>query len=138
MSLRALLFAAGLAAGAAIPAAADAAYTTGSVNVRGGPGTNYYVIATAPPGAWVDVHNCYRGWCNVTYARVNGWMSANYIAYGGQPRYYPQPQPYAYPLPPPPPPPGYYYPRPYYPYPYRYPRYPRQGPSYGFWFGFRG
>lgn len=129
MSLRIATFVAALVAGMAISAAAQAAYTTGSVNVRAGPGTGYRVIATAPPGAFVDVRNCGGNWCRVNYRGIVGWMSARYIA-RGKPRYAP-PQRYAYP------PPVYYYPRPYY-YPYAYPRYYRPGPSYGFWFGFSG
>lgn len=132
MSLRIVMRIAALVAGLAVSGAAHAAYTTGSVNLRAGPGTGYYVIATAPPGAFVDVRKCGGSWCKVKYRGIVGWMSARYIA-GGAQRYLPAPR-YAYP---PPPPPVYYYPRPYY-YPYAYPRYYRPGPSYGFWFGFRG
>ncbi len=129
MSLRIVTHVAALVAGMAGAAAAHAAYTTGSVNLRAGPGTGYYAIATAPPGAFVDVRTCGGGWCKVNYRGIVGWMSANYIA-RGKPRYYAPPR-YAHP------PPVYYYPRPYY-YPYAYPRYYRPGPSYGVWFGFRG
>lgn len=127
MSPRSVAVAAAFAAGLLLPAAADAAYTTGAVNVRAGPGTNYYVIATAPRGAYVSVHNCWRSWCKVNYRGILGWMSAGYIA-SGKPRYYPR---YAYK------PPVYFYPRPIYPYPYVWPHYYR-GLSYGFWFSFRG
>lgn len=129
MSLRIATFVAALVAGMAVSAAAQAAYTAGSVNLRAGPGTGYYVIATAPPGAFVDVRTCGGNWCKVIYRGIVGWMSASYIT-RGKPRYAPPPR-YAYP------PPVYYHPRPYY-YPYAYPRYYRPGPSYGFWFGFRG
>lgn len=133
MSLRIVTLVGALVAGMAFSAAAQAAYTTGSVNVRAGPGTGYRVIATAPPGAFVDVRTCGRNWCKVNYRGIIGWMSASYIA-RGKPRYAAPPR-YAYP---PPPPPVYYYPPRYYYYPYAYPRYYRPGPSYGFWFGFRG
>lgn len=137
MSLRSLTFAAGLLAGLVAPAIALAAYTTGSVNVRTGPGTNYYVITTAPPGAWVGVHRCVANWCDVSVVGVRGWMSAAYIGDGPQPYYAPQPRyvppPYAYR--PAPPPPVYYDPYTYRgPYPYYGPRRPRT--SYGFSFGF--
>jgi len=133
MSLRLIAGVAAVIAGVTLSAAAHAAFTTGSVNLRAGPGTGYYVVATVPPGAFVDVRNCGGNWCKVNYRGIVGWMSASYIA-RGKPRYYHPPR-YVYR--PPPPPSVYYYPRPYYS-PYAYPRYYRPGPSYGFWFGFRG
>jgi uncharacterized protein YraI len=141
MSLRSLTLVAGLLAGLAIPTLAHAAYTTASVNIRSGPGTQYYVVGTAPPGAWIGVHSCLSRWCSVTYAGVTGWMSSAYISYARRAPYY-APKPYVYrPLPPPP---VYYYPPPYAPryYPPPYPRrYPPPPPVYrphgyyGFYFG---
>ncbi|HET7714588.1 MAG TPA: SH3 domain-containing protein [Bauldia sp.] len=133
MSFRRIAILTALAAGLLTAAAAEAAYTTGAVNLRAGPGTRYPVITTAPPGAFVRVRNCGGSWCKVNYRGIAGWMSASYISDGG-PRYYYPPR-YIYR--PPPPPPVYYYPRPYY-YPYGYPRYWRPGPSWGVWFGFSG
>jgi uncharacterized protein YraI len=154
MSRRSLAIVAGLVACLAIPTVAHAALTKGWVNVRTGPGTNYRVVTTAPPGAWVGVRRCVPRWCEVNFRGIYGWMSAAYISSGAVP-YRPPPPPYYRPPPapyyrPPPapyyrPPPAVYYP-PYYvrrypypyphPYPYRYP-YPH-GPrsSFGFYFGF--
>ena len=141
MSRRSLAIVAGLVAGLAIPTMAHAAYTKGWVNIRIGPGTNYRIVTTAPPGAWVGVRKCVPRWCKVDFRGIDGWMSAAYIA-GSAPAYRPPP----YYRPPPPPPPIYYppydarrYPYPYpYPYPYRY-RYPgpyRPYNNFGFYFGF--
>lgn len=131
MSLRSLAIAAGILVGLAVPTAASASYTTGSVNLRTGPGTGYGVITTAPPGAYVSVLNCPSSWCRVNYRGIVGWMSRGYIS--GQriypPKVYYPPRAY----------PRYYYPQPYYyPRPYAYPRYyyPRAYPSYRF--GYRG
>ena len=138
MSLRSLAIAAGVLVGLALPTAASASYTTGAVNLRGGPGTNYYVITTVPPGAFVSVRSCVPRWCRVTFRGLTGWMSSAYIARGGQRYYRPKvyyPRPYVYPQP-------YVYPRYVYPRPYPYPRYvyPRpypyafryRGPDWGF------
>ena len=80
MSLRSLAIAVGLLIGLAVPTAASAAYTTGSVNIRTGPGTEYGVITTAPPGAYIAVGSCVRSWCSVRFRGISGWMSSSYIA----------------------------------------------------------
>ncbi len=142
MFSRSLAYLLGTVVALAAPAAADAAYTAASVNLRSGPGTDYGVILTLPPGAYVNVHYCQPSWCSVTASGYDGWVAASYIG-GGRP-YYPQPRPYVYQAyPPPPPPPVYIEPAPYvYPGPYVYPRpYPRPyrpGPGYYFNFGYRG
>lgn len=144
MSLRTFAFAALTAGIIAVPAVAEAARTTGAVNLRTGPSTAYQVITTLPPGAPIAVRSCSGSWCLVNASGLSGWVSASYIggrAYGG----------YAYA--PPPPPPRYYYPPSYpravypaYPYRYAYP-YPRyryyggsgayfNGPGYGLYFNF--
>jgi hypothetical protein len=135
MSLRSLAFVVATAGAVVAPAVAEAAYTTGSVNMRYGPGVNYQVITTLPPGAYVAVNRCTGGWCLVNAAGTSGWVSASFV--GGGRAYYA-----------PPPPPRYYY-QPTYPaypyaygysygYPYRYggPGYYYSGPSYGFYFDF--
>lgn len=130
MSLRSWALALLTAGAVGLPAAAEAARTTGSVNLRTGPGTMYQVVTTLPPGVLVSVNQCAGGWCSVNAAGVSGWISASYIG-NGYPRY-------AY-APPPPPPPRYYY-APVYPRPYRY-AYPYGyygSPNYGFYFGFGG
>ncbi|MCP4384010.1 MAG: SH3 domain-containing protein [Hyphomicrobiales bacterium] len=132
MTVRSLAIAVSLVIGIAAPAIAHAAYTTAAVNVRSGPSTRYYVIATAPPGAWVKVHKCVPRWCKVNFRGVRGWMSAGYIAHRAKPRVY-APRPY-------------YAPKPYYrPLPPRY-RYPYVHPYFGYrprnnfgiYFGFGG
>jgi len=136
MTIRSLAFAALTAGIIAVPAVAEAARTTGAVNLRTGPSTAYRVITTLPPGAPIAVRSCSGSWCLVNASGLSGWVSASYI--GGRP--YPR---YAY-APPPPPAPRYYYPA--YPYRYAYP-YPRyryyggsgayfNGPGYGFYFNF--
>jgi uncharacterized protein YraI len=132
-SLAALL---ATAAALAIPAAAEAAYTASSVNLRTGPGTNYGIIVTLPAGTYVAVGSCQYGWCSVSTNGYNGWIASSYIGGGGPPSY---PQTYVYQAPPPPPT-VYIAPAPYaYPAPYVYPRpYYRPRPNYYFNFGFRG
>ncbi|SHF15949.1 Uncharacterized conserved protein YraI [Kaistia soli DSM 19436] len=127
-----------LIAGSAL---ADDAFTTGSVNMRTGPGTGYAKIGTLPRGTGVDVLGCTSGWCQVSAGGAPGWVSDNYLAgfVGPPPVYRGPPPPPVYVTPPPvyvePPPyygPGYYGPgyRPPPPY-YDRPGYRPPPPYYG-------
>ncbi len=99
MSFRNAIVAGTFVAAFAAPAAALAAsaFTTGSVNMRTGPGPSYHRILTIPAGAQVNVHGC-GGWCSVTYQGRNGYVSASYISrsYGPPPRYDRRPPPPRY------------------------------------------
>jgi uncharacterized protein YraI len=81
---RFLVALAALAGALLMPAAAEAAdgYTTGSVNMRAGPGTQYPRIMVLPRGAPVEVYGCLRGysWCDVGYYRERGWVSSRYLS----------------------------------------------------------
>ena len=134
MLARSLAYLMGTVVALAVPAAAEAAFTAASVNLRSGPGTDYGVILTLPPGAFVAVHYCQPSWCSVTAGGYDGWVSASYIGGGG---------PYAsaevYPAYPPPPPPVYIAPGPYvHPGPYVYPRLYRPRASHYYNYGYRG
>ena len=114
----------------AVPAAAEAAYTATSVNLRSGPGTDYGVILTLPAGAFVDVHYCQPSWCSVTASGYSGWVAASHIGGGGA--YHPPAYVYQ-------PPQVYIAPRPYvYPAPYAYPHPYRPHAGYYSNFGYRG
>ncbi|MDQ6917206.1 MAG: SH3 domain-containing protein [Pseudomonadota bacterium] len=69
----------------ALPVAASAqeAYTTRSVNVRGGPDTSYPPVAVLPPGAPVEVMGCLDdwSWCDVVFGYDRGWVYAPYLNY---------------------------------------------------------
>lgn len=53
-----------------------------NVNLRAGPGTGYAVLAWLPRGTQVNVAGCVAGkpWCDVTWGRRRGWVSAGYLA----------------------------------------------------------
>lgn len=57
------------------------AQVTTRLNLREGPGTQYRAITSIPAGTIVPVYGCYQGyaWCNVLYANVRGWVSAQYL-----------------------------------------------------------
>ncbi|WP_181706761.1 SH3 domain-containing protein [Chthonobacter rhizosphaerae] len=99
--MKSYLFAALVALGVvALPAgaSADPGYTTGDVNLRAGPGTNYPRIAVVRRGSSVEIHGCLRGysWCDVSVGYERGWISSRYLdrfyddrqVYVPQPRYY--------------------------------------------------
>ncbi|MBS1183136.1 MAG: type 3 [Proteobacteria bacterium] len=97
--LKSLLSIAVLAAAtvaAPVVASASPARVTGNVNLRAGPGTQYYPILVLPAGAPVELYGCLQGytWCDVSYGRERGWISSRYIStfYRG-PSY--RPRPYA-------------------------------------------
>lgn len=85
MNKRLSLAAAALAAAVVVPSVANAAYTTGSVNLRSGPGTNYARLTTVPAGAYVDVYDC-SSWCRVSWNGYEGWISGSYVDAGYAPR----------------------------------------------------
>ncbi|WP_367218901.1 SH3 domain-containing protein [Mesorhizobium sp.] len=62
-----------------ISASAATAYTTGTLNVRSGPGPGYARIATLPAGHRVTVIDCQGSWCAIRAAGIRGWASANYL-----------------------------------------------------------
>lgn len=96
--LKSLLSIAALTAAATVaaPAAASAspAQVTANVNLRAGPGTQYYPILVLPAGAPVELYGCLQGytWCDVSYGRERGWISSRYLStfYSG-PAYRPRP-----------------------------------------------
>lgn len=69
----------------AVPVAVSAqeAYTTRSVNIRGGPDTSYPAVAVLPPGAGVQVMGCLDdwSWCDVVFGYDRGWVYAPYLNY---------------------------------------------------------
>lgn len=140
MALSKNLIAGGFAALALLATSAAAfaapAVSTGSVNVRTGPGTGYGVVDTLYRGQQVDVQQCSGSWCYVTKSGPDGWVSASYLSRGGNPGWdddddwhqpYPPRPPHWNPNPPRPP---HWNPRPptYPTYP-SYPRPPQNGGS---------
>lgn len=81
---RRLLFAFAVTGAMLLPAAAEAAgaQVMANVNLRAGPGTTYYKIMLLPRGTPVQVNGCLQGysWCDVSYGRERGWVSANYLS----------------------------------------------------------
>src|SRR5690606_21282421 len=81
MNLRTLLAAAAFLGLSASAALAQNAYSTGNVNMRAGPGTQYPRVTTIPTGSAVDVHGCLSGWnwCDTSWRGLRGWVSGNYL-----------------------------------------------------------
>ena len=52
-----------------------------AVNLRTGPGAQYYTIMVVPPGAPVEVYGCLGdgSWCDVGYGDARGWLSSRYL-----------------------------------------------------------
>lgn len=102
MLLRSLAIAVvGLGLGIAAPTVASAypAFTTGSVNVRTGPGVGFPKITSLVRGTGVDIRYCQPSWCRVGYWGGSGWVSASYLSVGGprfDRRFYPRRAPGLY------------------------------------------
>lgn len=83
--------AATLLAAVSLPTFAMAQTVTGTavvatdLNLRVGPGPNYYIITTMPANASVIVYGCNDAytWCDVDYNGTRGWSYAEYLIYGG-------------------------------------------------------
>ena len=73
----------------ATAAHAYGAYTTGSVNMRSGPSTQYRVMATVPRGSGIAVHSCghRRSWCHASWGGLTGYVHGRYVATGQRPAY---------------------------------------------------
>jgi hypothetical protein len=100
IGLRRLLPLAGpLVVGLGVTAAsAQDAVTTGAVNMRAGPGTQYERITTLPAGAPVDIADCTGSWCRVVYRGVTGYVARSLLDEDGgvveaPPRVYVEPPP---------------------------------------------
>ncbi len=60
----------------------SAGYVTGdNVNLRAGAGTDSKVLRTVTKGTKLTIYSITNGWANVSVDGVNGYMSANYVAY---------------------------------------------------------
>lgn len=82
-----------------LPAIAEAApaFSTGNVNMRSGPSTQYPPVIVIPVGSQVDIRGCMSSanWCDVAYAGYRGWVSGSYLqASYSQRRVYVDPQYY--------------------------------------------
>ena len=121
MSLKSIILAGAvvLAGGAA----ANAAVVQSDLNLRGGPGTGYGVVAVMPAGAQVEVLGCTGAWCRVAYGSVEGYASSSYLGGGGGAVYAAEPGYVDEPV----------YGPPAYAYDYAY-----APPLFGFGFGFGG
>jgi uncharacterized protein YraI len=62
-------------------AAAATAFTTGNVNMRAGPSTQFPRVASLPEGVTVRVHGCLRqwSWCDTSWRGARGWVSGRYL-----------------------------------------------------------
>lgn len=68
---------------ASASALAHPGVTTGTVNMRIGPGTGHSVIVAVPASQPITIVGCLSGaaWCDVVWAGHRGWVSAGYIYY---------------------------------------------------------
>lgn len=61
-----------------------AAEAISGANVRSGPGADYRVVAQLAAGANVTVNECVAaGWCRISHAGPDGWVSARLLADNG-------------------------------------------------------
>lgn len=74
---------------APVAALAQNGVTTGDVNMRAGPSTDYPRVATIPEDSPVRIHGCLNGynWCDVNWRGNRGWVSGAYLNYSYNDRY---------------------------------------------------
>jgi uncharacterized protein YraI len=68
-------------------AAAAPAVVLDYLNLRYGPGYEYYIIEVIPAGWVIDAGACFEGWCQVSVNGVPGYVDANYLGVPA-PQYY--------------------------------------------------
>lgn len=101
-----LASAAGIAAPAAQANCTPSAITTGTVNMRTGPGTNNPIITVVPINVFVTItgRNADRSWYQVVFNGQQGWVSAQFLRLScvqGVPVVAPSPAPTPMPIVPP-------------------------------------
>ena len=64
-------------------AAAHPGVTTGTINLRAGPGTQHPIVTVIPVSQPISIIGClpHSSWCDVAWAGYRGWVSARYISY---------------------------------------------------------
>lgn len=80
------LIAAGLLAGAAMPAHATSAQVLRDLNVRAGPGTSFPIIGRLRAYSNVEAVACNPGWCTIAW-QGPAFVSAAYLGFSGPPPY---------------------------------------------------
>ena len=76
---KSLATAAVIALATATASLASTGWSTGDVNMRQGPGTSYYTVGAIPRCAFLTVYAEDRGWYQVDWGGVVGWVSGIYL-----------------------------------------------------------
>lgn len=79
--IKKMLFAAAMLAAMCTTSIAASGWTTGNVNFREGPGTNYYSIGSISRCAQVVVGEQRNGWYRVQWNGSWGWVAGRYISW---------------------------------------------------------
>jgi uncharacterized protein YraI len=58
------------------------------LNLRFGPGYDYYIIEVIPAGWIVNAGGCADGWCQVSVNGIPGYVDANYLGVPAPPYYW--------------------------------------------------
>jgi len=61
-------------------ASAGEGWATRDLNIRSGPGTDYYVVTSMPTCGKMQVYESENGWYRVNWKGNEGWVSARYVA----------------------------------------------------------
>jgi uncharacterized protein YraI len=69
-------------------AAAAPAIVLDYLNLRFGPGYDFYIVEVIPAGWIVDAGGCADGWCQVSVNGVPGYVDANYLGVPAPPYYW--------------------------------------------------
>ena len=72
----------------AVASAATTAYTSRTVNMRAGPGTDYPVVTRIRDDSRLRVYGCVRDyrWCDASYRGIRGWVNSARLEFAYQGR----------------------------------------------------
>jgi uncharacterized protein YraI len=95
--MRNLLLGLGLLSALSPSAFADPAMTTAASAMRAAPSPRAHVVQNVPARAEIDLSNCTKNWCYVSWRNLFGYLPVSVVAAGpnegGPPLYAPAPPP---------------------------------------------
>ncbi|HLW90064.1 MAG TPA: hypothetical protein VKS78_02025 [Roseiarcus sp.] len=80
--MRNLILGLGLSVALCSPGLADPALTTAPSAMRAAPSPRAHIVQNVPPRAEIDLSNCSKNWCYVSWRNMFGYLPVSVVAAG--------------------------------------------------------